>query len=534
MIISSYILMRYLTTDNTACELYVSQWLKLLIEYSVGPWNHEGLGLRKALQVLMLNNEIISNKRIDKNIIENYVNLIIDQGYDERYVELLRVVCICNDKPVKENQKHITNSLFGNPEKRNKLIFGLKFIGNEVMVKDPFQLKDKNAWIPLAEFKKYCLDKDNHINILRSLSLFQKNNTIDIKRCDKHILTYNYFASMLYLLGDVCRDRNKRAIEILRANYDIKSTFYVIKSERYSKELRSGITYLAEHLHVNLYPFEKIQYPIMIKFWNRDDSISLQVKHILSKDYEDLQKYVYRYLNNKAEYLRSIALTTKFKDLCVFERIEKEDLYETWNQEGELMLRIIDLCKTMIDLGFFSKPKRFRKIFDALLSMLEVTDTLGSEITEYRKSIQKKNVDSLEEKTSFEKFVEELDNPETDQFGMKNHFDFIKIKQTILTIMKIIMNIQIDLKINLFYNKCKETFVENSLSSIFKGSEIFSEKSFDDNNSILNNLTQNDNKTHLIDEKIHDNICLVHQNFFYCLENREVNLIERGEEMLRV
>jgi hypothetical protein len=40
-----------------------------------------------------------------------------------------------------------------------------------------------------------------------------------------------------------------------------------------------------------------------------------------------------------------------------------------WEEEGTFAGRIIDLCKTLVEFGFFYLPNNFKNLFDALISM---------------------------------------------------------------------------------------------------------------------------------------------------------------------
>jgi hypothetical protein len=292
MIIGCYDIIKYGTSENPACELYASQWLKLLINYSLGPWASQGMGLRQALRVLMHNNIIIVEKRVDTKIIKQYVAHIIDHGYDERFLELLRVICICNDTSVKKNQTAITQALLASSETREKLIFSLNANGEFIMVKNPFEPDNEDSFWCLEDFKGKCLQFDSDRNGGKS--------KCEGERSEEGIKTYKYFYNMLYLLGDICRDRNKEAIEILRSCYDFETSVAIIQSDKYPKEIRAAIVYLVEHLYINVSPFRIINYPTLVKFWSKIEEnispLSFMDPNKL-KLFEPLKKFVYSYLN---------------------------------------------------------------------------------------------------------------------------------------------------------------------------------------------------------------------------------------------
>ena len=131
----------------------------------------------------------------------------------------------------------------------NRLIFRLRRNGEKIEIGVKYyELHGEQEFsIPLEDFKSDSEEKDNGE-------------------------TYNYFISMIYLLSDLCLDRNYRAIEVLKWIYPYKECFKII-SDNTSKlkdqwELRTAFTRLTHTLHIDKEPYQEITLPRYMIFWD--------------------------------------------------------------------------------------------------------------------------------------------------------------------------------------------------------------------------------------------------------------------------
>ena len=91
-------------------ELHASQWLKMMIEYA-----HQDrtniLKVKDTLTELIDNNEKILTTCIKQETFQQFTGYLFEAVVDEKSVKILRAMCVCNNKPILNNQETITSLL---------------------------------------------------------------------------------------------------------------------------------------------------------------------------------------------------------------------------------------------------------------------------------------------------------------------------------------------------------------------------------------------------------------------------------------
>ena len=87
----------------------------------------------QTLIELIDNNQRILTKRITKSTVNIFIQLV-SQDKVAKYIEILRVIIICNGKPLTGNQTEITQLLLVDEVMREKLMYKLRVERGQIQV----------------------------------------------------------------------------------------------------------------------------------------------------------------------------------------------------------------------------------------------------------------------------------------------------------------------------------------------------------------------------------------------------------------
>lgn len=330
MLTTAYICIRNGIQEYRPNELYASQWLDLMINYSLGELD-EKIQANETLTELIDNNQRILDTRIKRETISKFIYNLIKDGGDSKFVHILRAICICDDKPMLKNQNIITEILLQDRQVRNQLVLPLKCEKKIVKILRP-DLKSSPSrseeWILLSTIKE-------------EEGLGEKY--------------FDYYCSFIQLLGDLCQDRNYYAIQTLKEYFTDEICIQVITSNLYDNKLRSAFCKLTENLLIDAKPFMQLKIPSNIKNWSRIKNTGNSVLHGANKNSEQIAKY-------------SALIEFVFKYMEDFNQIED------WEESCDFTLQIIQLCSKMLNVGFISEEKKLRLLFKNLCIILDKTD----------------------------------------------------------------------------------------------------------------------------------------------------------------
>lgn len=117
--------------------------------------------------------------------------MLLDERED-KYVTLLRALSVCDGDAMVLNQGVISDILLENPNNLERLVFEIKGTPTNILVRS--MLKETDEFIPL--------------------------NVLHKKKMKKSFLVeYHFFIEMTLLLGELCLDRNYKAIKPLEKLY---------------------------------------------------------------------------------------------------------------------------------------------------------------------------------------------------------------------------------------------------------------------------------------------------------------------------
>ena len=316
-------------------ELYASQWLNLLIDYSLSGLD-DSLGANSTLTELIDNNERILEAQIRISTIDKFVYNLIESKGDKKYIDILGAICICNGKPMSRNQRIVSSTILKDNTNRRKILPDLRLENGKVFLRSPWGKELAKEWMSLSSFE-------------------HESDKMDGGRY------YAFYTAMVSLLGALCLDRNYVAIDTLQEYLPLTICAQIICSDDYPFTLRSAFCILTTSLWVDVYPFMDINFPDNIKLWagqEQEQETLLppnRVSGTLEK-FEDLKTFVLNFLT-KIRSAKGNRLTAEY---------------------SQFLLSVIILCRKMILLGFFKEYANYVTIFEALVQVLLLTDEFAS------------------------------------------------------------------------------------------------------------------------------------------------------------
>lgn len=270
-----YLTLRKSIEEYRPNELYASQWLSVIIDQSLNFRGENGVEANRTLKELIDNNKTILTNRITDTVVDSCIaSLRTRAERDDKYLEILRALCICNGTAIVQNQKKLTENIVKNDPK----------VPSQALL-IPFQMNDDNdieIFITGINVSEWVALEDFLANINTKYSGF-----------------FRYMISMVSLLSDMCFDRNYTAIETLQEIYPINLCLTILMNEDCPFLMREVFGKLMSNLWINVSPFYKIQLPNPIKTFE-GLSNKLNFTHFNGKRiiYDKVKEYIPRFIKN--------------------------------------------------------------------------------------------------------------------------------------------------------------------------------------------------------------------------------------------
>lgn len=268
----TYTSIRYTIAEYRPNELYSSQWIGLIMEQSMHTSGKNDIKAGQTLTELIDNNEKILESRIEKETIQNFIKFLCEEDKDAKFLNILRAICICNDEPMMQNQKEISELMLQDKKVMKELLFSIHREPEGLFIS--LQIKDYEH-IPLEELEDISIKDNNKKKV------------------------YNYFLAMVKLLSDLCKDRNYLAIDILQKKFPFDICFDIMRGN-YSCSIREVFTSLLKNLWIDVSPFQNINFPVLIKIWDEIENQDV-FKDVEKKDhnqYKDLKVFIIAHLKS--------------------------------------------------------------------------------------------------------------------------------------------------------------------------------------------------------------------------------------------
>jgi hypothetical protein len=336
----AYTTMRYAIKEYRPNELYLSQWMTMITEHSLTAQGTRDIFAGKTLIELIDNNKRILETRIQDNTLKLFIKFLQEKK-DDHFVEILRVICMCNKEPMLKNQKDITLFLLKNDAVRNNLLFDLMTDPLDGVLFSLSSLKIER--IPLKDLQHKAATEKGKEKM------------------------FKYVIAMTRLLADLCRDRNYLAIDELQPMFPFEVCFAIISENEYPNELRDAFVCLTISLWIDISPLQRIELPVKIKMWG-DSKLVKGVKPPMPNQAIfgkiDPRPFIIKYLN---EMKRENNLEVKF----VAVPGDREDLGNTIESRWSLDLAVLTMAEKMLKLGIIFEESYIKQIVNSLKSYLK-------------------------------------------------------------------------------------------------------------------------------------------------------------------
>lgn len=264
---SCYLALRKGIEEFRTNELYASQWLEVIIDHSINTGTENNIHADRTMRELIDNNRAILES-ITMKTVEMYIGkLKMNPLQDDKYIVILRALCICDGRAVIHNQRMLANLLLLNEVTRDTLLVQIKSIEEGPIY---VYIKEDESW--------------------ESLEVFA--------RLPHRQRFYSYLLSMVNLLSDICFDRNYLGIEALQAQYPITTCLSILTKNSLPNELRQAFGRLMTNLWINVTPYYKLVLPNPVKTYEGLCD-GVHFTHYYGKRiiYDKVKAYIPRYID---------------------------------------------------------------------------------------------------------------------------------------------------------------------------------------------------------------------------------------------
>lgn len=323
----SHKLIKHTIREYRPNELYASQWLELFIHQSMFSDPNYDLLAEATLTELIDNNKRILESKIKIETIARFVGMLKYQNPHSKYVNLLRALTVCNGEPVLANQAEISRAIFEDEETRDAICYRLKIDSDGPQ--DIYVFANKyDEWVLLKSFAAVAVNNDG-------------DDTL-----------YKYFVSLIYLLADLCLQRNFIAIGSLEQIYTYDVCFEIALTNKFSDDLRAAFAKLFNCLWLDR-DYQPMPLPNFLITW---DEVTLA-------NSQDFYKYIPE-TDDKFQNVKPLLLEY-FQEVA---EIGYQKAFLT--DRNQLTLILLDSCKTLINFGFYSTKVSLGALLKPLLRML--------------------------------------------------------------------------------------------------------------------------------------------------------------------
>lgn len=109
---------------------------------------------------------------------------------------------------------------------------------------------------------------------------------------------FEFFVSMIKLLGDLCMDKNYLAIDKLKDFYSFEICQTIIMDSQQSPDLREAFSYLTQHLWIIVHPFNELKLPQnVITFESITGKVEITSSSHSIQKFQPLKKFILNHLS---------------------------------------------------------------------------------------------------------------------------------------------------------------------------------------------------------------------------------------------
>lgn len=293
----SYRLLKHSVKDYRQNANHLSQWMGLFLQHLQIAPRSSNFRIEITLIEMLRNNKKLLENYIQEDIVAKFISMTKDIERHERFMKLLAVLCTCNGDSITSNQNLISDILIHEEDNRNSLIMPLRSEGDCILV----YVVEYSEWISLEELYGESMNRDQ-------------------------LQVYNYFLSLLELLGELTRNRNHKA-DLLKDVYTLDMLYFCTSDTKVPYDIRAHMVRLMLNLHIDQGDVNKLTVPNYTRVWNEIDINQLPGIHHcmipISPSLAEIKSWVINLLktssglqmnidNETTPFIREVLLLTNF------------------------------------------------------------------------------------------------------------------------------------------------------------------------------------------------------------------------------
>ena len=241
-------LLKHIVQDYRINEEYVAQWIELFFSQLMNTGEGSDDYSESTITAILGNNKKILDSQISKEDIINIVELWKSRKKNQRFINLINCLLVCQGEAVVSNQNYIVECVM--EDENTKQFFVIPIRENngsyEVFFSDA-DTENGDQWIDLRNIKSWS----------------EKNDDLRL---------YDYYLSYLDLVTLSWFDRSYKGINAFDPIFPFDITFGWAKDESLPYEIRSRFTDILLSLHVDKQPLEPLRVPSLTRVWDKFDN----------------------------------------------------------------------------------------------------------------------------------------------------------------------------------------------------------------------------------------------------------------------
>ena len=395
-------LLKHIVQDYRLNEEYVAQWIELFFNQLMNTGEGSDDYSESTITAILGNNKKILDSQISRGDIVNIVNLCKSRKKNQRFINLINCLLVCQGEAVVSNQNYAVEIIMMEDES-TKQFFVIPIRENNGGYEVFFSETDtetQDQWIDLRNIKSWS----------------EKNDELRL---------YNYYLSYLDLVSLWWFDRSYKGINAFEPIFPFEITFGWAKDESLPYEIRSRFTDILLACHVDKQPLEPLRVPSLTRVWEvfENHDADMPFKENIPKNLLDLKPFVKKFL------------------------VENKGLQKSFEKaKNKMMLSVLNLAKCLVTFGFYKNQDEFIEMIDPLITILDGShDVSTPEEEDIMQRLgapenfdENMNIDDVPPELSFTKDTSRFDSI------------IIKWKDKMSEILGIVMDIQNDIRISNF------------------------------------------------------------------------------------
>jgi len=317
-----YRLLHHMAKGYTPNEYVIAAHTDLFIKQACLTGDDNDLYAEATLTTVLANNKWLLQSNVNQASLKLFVDLLLEQDKDKRYVDLLAATCSCKGEAINSNQEDLI-----------QLIFGSESTVNSLTIRTALDQKG-GPNIKFIDFE----DGD-----LSPLATFLED--------DQEMV--DYYISMISLFAELCLDRNYVAIYYIEALYAYEVVLSCMANRQLPYSLRAAMSKLFYTLHVDREPQLLIPVPSYTRTNTNNTPELGYVPGQSPHDFKDVKAFVNKY----------------FQEIC--------GVACAWEREkNQMTVNVLEVAYFVVAAGFMTTSRDITRLVSALVDNLDGTNDI--------------------------------------------------------------------------------------------------------------------------------------------------------------